>query len=101
MVVLPPDGWKDRRSACAEADPRRPRRRAPGPKDHRVAVLEERPRLAARETNRLLAADRKLEERARLLLRGAGLGAGSEQVPRLETTAIHRVVSHHLRNGPV
>ena len=60
--------------------------------DHGVAVLEEVPRLAARQRDRLLAARRQLEQRAALARQRARLRAAAEQVTRAQVAAIARVV---------
>src|SRR5690242_17862674 len=66
-----------------------------------VTVLEERAGAAVGEGERFRAAPGELDERAALVLRGAGDGAGGEQVPGAEAGPVDCHVRQLLRGGPV
>src|SRR5207248_996205 len=65
-----------------------------------VAVLEERPGLAA-DVERLLPAPGQLEERTALLTSRAGDRARSEEVAGTQAGTVHGHVRELLRRGPV
>src|SRR3989441_7854504 len=75
--------------------------RAAGALDLVVAVLDESPRLAARQLERRLAALGELEQRAGRDRRRAGDGSRADQVARLQVAAVRAVVGDELRRRPV
>src|SRR5262245_46653508 len=87
--------------ALAEADPRIALAAAMAAQDHLVARLQEAPRLAARQRQRLGAAPGELDQAAAVLLRRPRDGAARDQVAGAQVAAVRAVVRDPLREGPV
>ena len=66
-----------------------------------VVVLEERPRRAVREPDRMLAVRRELDERSLAAVLRPGDRAGREEVTRADGRAVHGRMSELLRHRPV
>src|SRR5687767_14563805 len=85
----------------AEGDAAAAAPRRGGGEGHLVAVLEEGAGRAVGEGQRLLPAPGQLDERAALVLRRAGDGAGGEQVPGAQAGAVDGHVCQLLGRRPV
>src|SRR3954471_21000288 len=95
-------GRRDRGAAFAEADAGgavvAAAKRA---EHHLVAVLEECALLSVLQRDRLRAARGDFQEAAAAVVLRARAGAGADEVADLQVAAAGRMVSDHLRHGPV